>query len=238
MERSPLARLPAELRNDIYELVLQAPNTIEVVFTEFGTVRARNARLALTATCYAIRSETLTLYYSLNHFVLQTGYLSTVRYSDWQAASEKRANKVLAWIRDVGLHNIVLAKDITVNLGCAYHAGDVLICDSDRWGEALRVKHSLCSPFGPLMDIRRFRFQICMGVPALDEKDDLTIQVRFYMSRTREVTEQLWSEKEVTREERTWKGAAFDMATFGARIGVAVKQLHDIVLHPAMWGQT
>lgn len=77
MERSPLTRLPPELRNRIYELVLRSDDTIEIM--DNGIVNGRLALysrdaaesriLALTITCGKVRAECLQLFYSVNTFL-------------------------------------------------------------------------------------------------------------------------------------------------------------------------
>ena len=76
MESSPLARLPAELRNDVYELVLIGPAPLT-----FWTTYRRGKRcvmkiapeskhlLALTEVCKEVRAETKLLFFAANTFV-------------------------------------------------------------------------------------------------------------------------------------------------------------------------
>lgn len=83
MERSPLNRLPAELRLNIYEFALtlsskRAPALVRPPYTETSykvfvkyTMKGNDInyfQLALTQTCRAIRHETSGLFYKLNIF--------------------------------------------------------------------------------------------------------------------------------------------------------------------------
>lgn len=68
MEQSPLLRLPAEIRNRIYELALRTTNINP-------RLDSRNGDPPLTRTSRNIRKECLLLYYSLDHcaFLLNIG---------------------------------------------------------------------------------------------------------------------------------------------------------------------
>lgn len=64
MEHSPLCKLPAEIRNMIWELTLRK-RYVEVDMC--GRARSIGPHaLALTATCRAIRAETIQLFYAIN----------------------------------------------------------------------------------------------------------------------------------------------------------------------------
>ena len=77
MDHSPFSKLPAELRNNIYELAIREPGAV-AISVENGYIgkRAFQARpvgygarrLALTMTCQEIRNETTAMYYNINSF--------------------------------------------------------------------------------------------------------------------------------------------------------------------------
>ncbi|KAK4565851.1 hypothetical protein LTR86_003700 [Recurvomyces mirabilis] len=73
MEPSPFLRLPAELRNEIYECIF-CWQEWQVVGSPYEAAVAE-ACLAtqpgITRTCKQIRQETLELYYARNHFCIQ-----------------------------------------------------------------------------------------------------------------------------------------------------------------------
>lgn len=86
-ERSPLGKLPPELCNYIYELILTQPDqTITVTLhydegqqplphTYRTSPQTKERRiLALTTTCYAIRNESLPLLYALNTLRLTVNF--------------------------------------------------------------------------------------------------------------------------------------------------------------------
>ncbi|KAI6804802.1 hypothetical protein KC332_g14583 [Hortaea werneckii] len=77
MDASPLAKLPAELRNNIYHNVLLQEDNIKLSFQPAGNnqksrvvlcTRRQNEFLALTLTCKALRRETHELFFAMNSF--------------------------------------------------------------------------------------------------------------------------------------------------------------------------
>ena len=88
VDTSPLLRLPPELRNEIYELILYQQDGV-VVDVQDGQPQVicdtdeRVRMLTLTATCKKIRGETRLLFFSINRF--------RVRSRQLEARSKKRA---------------------------------------------------------------------------------------------------------------------------------------------------
>ncbi|KAI7240917.1 hypothetical protein KC343_g4442 [Hortaea werneckii] len=73
MENSPIATLSAELRNQIYHLVLTHPEPIVITSSMSGgkvwsRVARRRKLLALTRTCRTIREESIKIFYAINTF--------------------------------------------------------------------------------------------------------------------------------------------------------------------------
>ncbi|KAI7374092.1 hypothetical protein KC336_g20281 [Hortaea werneckii] len=78
MDASPLAKLPAELRNNIYHEVLLQEETIKLTFKPaeknvksrvlLSGSRQQHQMLALTLTCKPLRRETHDLFFALNSF--------------------------------------------------------------------------------------------------------------------------------------------------------------------------
>ncbi|KAI7326909.1 hypothetical protein KC326_g8 [Hortaea werneckii] len=73
MENSPIATLSAELRNQIYHLVLTHPEPIVITSSMSGgkiwsRVARRRKLLALTRTCRTIREESVKIFYAVNTF--------------------------------------------------------------------------------------------------------------------------------------------------------------------------
>lgn len=76
MDRSPLAKLPAELRNHVYELALRHPVPLKLywdpILDEFHRLEAFRPRLplALTETCQQVRVECTQIFYAINTFII------------------------------------------------------------------------------------------------------------------------------------------------------------------------
>ncbi|KAI6907166.1 hypothetical protein KC318_g3891 [Hortaea werneckii] len=73
MENSPIATLSAELRNQIYHLVLTHPEPIIIISSYSGDeisspVARQRKLLALTRTCRTIRKEAIKIFYAVNTF--------------------------------------------------------------------------------------------------------------------------------------------------------------------------
>ncbi|KAI6888380.1 hypothetical protein KC363_g898 [Hortaea werneckii] len=78
MDASPIAKLPAELRNNIYHEVLLHEKTIKLTFQPaeknaksrvlLSGSRQQHQMLALTLTCKPLRRETYDLFFALNSF--------------------------------------------------------------------------------------------------------------------------------------------------------------------------
>lgn len=84
MDNSPLATLPPELRNRVYELVLCSDKPVVITHHPGKGPRQRAAErhehlLALTTTCKIIRSESTKMFYALNRFAIRKGTRSTAR---------------------------------------------------------------------------------------------------------------------------------------------------------------
>ncbi|KAI7280677.1 hypothetical protein KC345_g4597 [Hortaea werneckii] len=83
MDNSPLTKLSAELRNEIYHLVLYSPEGFTIIYIgnilfDDKVLRNENHQvqpLALTATCKALRTETLQLFYAINTFTFKFRHL-------------------------------------------------------------------------------------------------------------------------------------------------------------------
>lgn len=77
MDNSPLMRLPPELRNRIYDLVVieSQPITISIRKRRFGTPMRPPA---LLHNCRQLRAEASPVYYSSNIFIAEEGQRSTL----------------------------------------------------------------------------------------------------------------------------------------------------------------
>lgn len=71
MDQSPFIRLPPELRDDIYEMVLVQDHPIGISQPP-DSKTSRVSFAALLQTCHQIRNEAIAIFYSSNSFVIST----------------------------------------------------------------------------------------------------------------------------------------------------------------------
>ena len=76
MDNSPLAKLPAELRNEIARLALEQESPLDL-----GLIRRDNG---LTQTCKQLRGETRPMFWALNRFELRVGTTKSTMIKDWK----------------------------------------------------------------------------------------------------------------------------------------------------------
>ncbi|KAK4554392.1 hypothetical protein LTR86_008600 [Recurvomyces mirabilis] len=115
MDGSPLGRLPPELRNYIYELVLQVSKPIHVRCTDLNNTRGFGASIAFTTTCRAIRSESLGIFYAVNTFTLHTTYMPEIKKWGTKSGDRLLNNSILAWTSAIGSENCKSAKGIVID---------------------------------------------------------------------------------------------------------------------------
>lgn len=130
MDYSLFGRLPAELRNAIYEYSLQeghdgpeniyigpersddmSPCKLKVYQAAEDHSNGSLLLCGLPATCKQLRRETLALYYSLNRFHFQTEYLK----SDLEQ-KDLIIKRVLEWAQDIGISQSRQMRDVTISL--------------------------------------------------------------------------------------------------------------------------
>lgn len=71
MDSSPFARLPAELRTEIWTYALRASHPLEIEENSLHPDSSDKRLLALTETCKAIRAETRLLFFLVNTFAFE-----------------------------------------------------------------------------------------------------------------------------------------------------------------------
>jgi hypothetical protein len=90
MDASPLSRLPAEIRNIIYELVLEDPEETVLgpadsqkpgrkLKLALAQRRALDSTANLTRTCKAVRKETVELFYAIKYFCIVLPFSDALR---------------------------------------------------------------------------------------------------------------------------------------------------------------
>lgn len=127
MDSPTLGRLPAELRNTIYEYALQEGHDgSETIYLKPDTERNTLVRLnvafsvedekpeplqvrGLPATCKQLRRETLALYYSTNRFYIQTEYLKSDR-------KDIIVKQIEQWTNAIGSARAREMRDVTISL--------------------------------------------------------------------------------------------------------------------------
>lgn len=128
MDASIIGRLPAELRNLIYEYALQEGyDGLETIYLEpdagqislLSRLRAVHSPgdekpgplqvCGLPATCKQLRRETLALYYSTNRFYIQTEYLKSDQ-------KDHIVEQIKQWTKAIGLTRAREMRDVTIIL--------------------------------------------------------------------------------------------------------------------------
>lgn len=100
----PLFRLPAELRNHIYELALTRDHLSQIyhIGGDPKNLYSAGRQPALTHTCRAIRTEVLPIFYSGNSFVVGIKILEHAKHAfNWLMAmgrtNRERLRQVYVW---------------------------------------------------------------------------------------------------------------------------------------------
>lgn len=142
MENSTLIRLPAELRNTIYELVLLEDEVIILrhnngslkrwlPFTGAKCVDERHKNiLALTRTCKQLRNETHPLVFSLNEFFVRGWWFDGDGKTHYSLIDDCRR-----WLEIIGLQNAKLIKRLLIegpHVKFSQHASEAKTLASGR----------------------------------------------------------------------------------------------------------
>ncbi|KAK5122088.1 hypothetical protein LTR85_004334 [Meristemomyces frigidus] len=119
MEASPLKKLPAELRNRIYEMALQHEDAI-IIRTDgaFDELSASGLPLALTATCREIRNDTLKMFYANNAFHFHT------TLPNYATSGFKQ------WVNNMNANNMSQIHHLCLELGAT---------NKDTWREPISI---------------------------------------------------------------------------------------------------
>ena len=99
MEASLLYRLPAELRDLVYEYVFESKYAIKL---EHGSIQH-----PLTKTCRQLRAETLPMYYSMTRFNAHLDDGPATRLCDWLKTLGSEQCLLLREVNMWDLHNLV-----------------------------------------------------------------------------------------------------------------------------------
>lgn len=127
MDPSPLRKLPAELREYIYELALHVSFPIvlspehlsepEISLLRCNDQRIILDRLTVTQTCRDIRSEALPLFYSTNNFVFYTKEVSGEDPTqEARTARENEMKQCRRWLESIGPHSARAIRRFTISV--------------------------------------------------------------------------------------------------------------------------
>jgi len=131
MEHSPLKKVPAELRLEIFKLALRKEGPIHINLRH-GTPRANpqndRYRLALSVTCKAIRGESFPAYFEANAFSVKPWTPRAYRfgqpmYDEFEEAAWKK--DLMRWLRYVPKVGKTGLREIEVDLG-PWHSGSLV----------------------------------------------------------------------------------------------------------------
>lgn len=109
MERSPLGRLPRELRDLIYEYAVVHEDGVKITFTGHGEAddvvkvmtpngSSQDATLALAMACRQLHEETIELYYKRNHFYFPCDYWGPRQLKNFLGAIKDDRRKLLTQV--------------------------------------------------------------------------------------------------------------------------------------------
>jgi len=157
MDKSPLNKLPAELRNRIYELALHESVGIHIdIWTGAPAAATRiiaaGTSLALTKVCRQVSAETKTVFLAVNTFVIHTYYVDSLEYllADGTPDTKDTVSGTVEWLLTSGRLIVQHAGEVTIHLGQlesdwngwkASYAWDCAIGDMlNREGEILKLR--------------------------------------------------------------------------------------------------
>ncbi|KAK4965487.1 hypothetical protein LTR42_012243 [Elasticomyces elasticus] len=160
MENSPLKKLPAELRNSIYELALWQSGGISIglIQTPQG-FRWRSKAPALPSVCRQLRRETVEMFYSINRFTIRTKFIEA--YEGYHAGTEEddivitRVIDVARCLRAIGHERVKRAQGVSLHIG-RYLGDDAFLDFQDYWDELTNSNYSMLGLKGVILPIRPF----------------------------------------------------------------------------------
>lgn len=127
MDKSPLNKLSAELRNQIYEFALQKFDPIEIEIIAAAPHSRRSsvhsnqdtrACMALTKTCKQIHKESTGIFYSVNTFRVLANMLAGERWDRVKHVIEdEEGTRWRKWFKIIGERRFTLLSDVEVDLG-------------------------------------------------------------------------------------------------------------------------
>ena len=120
MDASPFRKLPAELRNRIYEFALQQTASVAICMRssspKLQPLRFRNL-LALTTTCKEIREQASGILYAVNHFELIAEPVALLGKADAGLKFVEFKFSLHKWIRSIGQRSSSSLRHVELDVG-------------------------------------------------------------------------------------------------------------------------
>lgn len=169
MDESPLAKLPPELRNRIYELALRQENPVRLHWTiwpeekvhHMDATRSTPTILALTKTCRQIRQESNKLFYAVNRFIVDCRRM------------ELCSTLMDVLVQQLGKDNVVLAESIVLD---TYPTHSHMLPRFFRWCDEL---NQWLKGVGPMpLKLRTIFLSCCVDDTLVIEPSDIEASYR------------------------------------------------------------
>ncbi|KAK5746611.1 hypothetical protein LTR17_000627 [Elasticomyces elasticus] len=176
MENSLFKKLPAELRNSIYELALWQPGGVSIglIQTPQKGFRWRSKAPALPSVCRQLRRETVEMFYSINRFTIRTKFIEA--YEAYHAGTEEddimitRVIDVARCLRAIGHERVKRAQGVSLHIG-RYLGDDAFLDFKDYWDELTNSNYSAILP------IRPFDVEFTLVLSEYDDSTDTETEV-------------------------------------------------------------
>ncbi|KAF2765370.1 hypothetical protein EJ03DRAFT_354950 [Teratosphaeria nubilosa] len=183
MDASPLQKLPAELRNDIYELVLTQNRPINLSVgkkkdeclakLDYNNRRISPNFLAITTTCRTIRADTRQMFYFVNDFVVGRQGMDKIPAdaampNKIRAFTNNHMARINRFLCTIGTENATSIGSITFRLDIGIHP-----YDSAPFGDLKAVGRALISELRALAgDIPLRRAAVTLVFTQVDRWSD------------------------------------------------------------------
>ncbi|TKA83864.1 hypothetical protein B0A55_00169 [Friedmanniomyces simplex] len=175
MDGSPMKKLAAELRNQIYELAISHPAAIHLRQDPSGSALAiaqpadkrHRVTLSLQATCKQFRDECTTMFYPLNDFVITTHPAAT---------KGDRTHYLLAmqdFVASIGLENAKMARSLSFKVT----RGTAQYVSSSTIGPAITQLYPWCKSVGLPLKVEIFE-EISAKLDMLDLRASCAVMLR------------------------------------------------------------
>lgn len=181
MDATPFARLPAELRNDIYTLALRT-SKIQVSadhrhgkpIVQRGRQRDAKNIMALTAVCKQAGRESLGIFYASNELILLAEVFSRTNHPAFKEIAAGRFNFIRTWLLQIGPKARNALTNVKISLGGWQNNHEYLRIDVERLslvfldlrselrgiGDAITLNVVMVRDYGAMCSYRYGPFQV------------------------------------------------------------------------------